>query len=56
MRQYATFLIPTICFTFHLSSDTGFADILLTASDKPFPVFPGTRLHFGLYFDMHSDF
>jgi hypothetical protein len=60
MRQYATFLIPTICFTFHLSSDTGFADILLTASDKLFPVFPSTRLHFGLYFglyfDMHSDF
>jgi hypothetical protein len=56
MRQYATFLIPTICFTFHLSSNTGFADILLAASDKLFPFFPDIKLHFGLHFDMHSAF
>jgi len=56
MRQYATFLIPTICLTFHLSSNTGFVNILLAASDKLLPVFPGTRLHFRLHFDMHSAF
>ena len=44
MRQYATFLIPTICFTFHLSSNTGFVNSILTANDKLLAVFPGTGL------------
>lgn len=38
-----------ICFTFHLSSNAGFVNSLLTANDKLLAVFPDIKLHFGLH-------